>query len=202
MAVADAAITDALWLETLQGICARAAHELKGALNGVAVNLEVVRSRSEKADAPASSVTKFATGAVDQLGVVISLSEALLALARPMRTPVELGTVVVRIGDLLVPAARADGRRLTLAGDYGDLGVTSAGGSVTCLCVGWCLLAAIDASSDVRCVAVLDRSEASIRIEWAGGAGVPVKPEIAAAAADAGIHIVAESSAMTISFPR
>jgi hypothetical protein len=31
---------------------------------------------------------------------------------------------------------------------------------------------------------------------------VPVKPEIAAAAADAGIHIVAESSAMTISFPR
>jgi len=39
---------DVLWLDTLQRICTRAAHELKGALNGVSVNLEVVRSRSER----------------------------------------------------------------------------------------------------------------------------------------------------------
>ena len=42
------AVIDAMWLATLQGICARAAHELRGALNAVAVNLEVARSRSER----------------------------------------------------------------------------------------------------------------------------------------------------------
>ena len=48
---------DALWLETLQRICGRAAHELKGALNGASVNLEVVRSRATRAEALASSIS-------------------------------------------------------------------------------------------------------------------------------------------------
>jgi hypothetical protein len=46
---------DELWLGVLQQISARAAHEMKGVLNGVAVNLEVVRSRSEKAGASAAA---------------------------------------------------------------------------------------------------------------------------------------------------
>ncbi|MDB4877715.1 MAG: hypothetical protein JWM41_4161 [Gemmatimonadetes bacterium] len=198
----SSAVTDALWLDTLHRICARAAHELKGALNGVAVNLEVVRSRAEKPDVPASKVSKFANAAVDQLGAVITMTEALLVLSRPMREPVELGSLVVRVGDLVVPAARADGRRVTFEGEYGDLGVTSASGSAACLAVGWCLLAAVDASSSVRCSAVLGESEPGIRIEMHDGDAPPIDPEIAAATADAGIRIVAESSAISITFPR
>ena len=56
----DLPSVDALWLDTLQRICTRVAHELKGALNGVSVNLEVVRSRSERQDAPASGVARYA----------------------------------------------------------------------------------------------------------------------------------------------
>src|SRR5205814_1523332 len=99
---------DALWLDTLQRICTRAAHELKGALNGVSVNLEVVRSRSERSSSPASSVAKFASSATDQLGAVIAMTDALLSLARPSREPVDIGAVIRRLDTLVAPAARTD----------------------------------------------------------------------------------------------
>src|SRR5881397_3033593 len=85
---------DALWLDTLHRVCARAAHELKGALNGVSVNLEVVRSRAARPDAPASAVSPYANSAVDQFDIVIEMSVALLSLGRQARSPVEVETVV------------------------------------------------------------------------------------------------------------
>src|SRR4249920_2259514 len=95
-----ASVMDSLWLETLHRICGRAAHELKGALNGVSVNLEVVRSRSDKPDTPASSVNKYATAASNQLDGVITMTEAVLSLAREAREPVEIAMVVQKILDL------------------------------------------------------------------------------------------------------
>src|SRR5213075_1063560 len=97
---------DALWLDTLQRICTRAAHELKGALNGVSVNLEVVRSRSERPDVQASAVAKFASSAAEQLGAVIAMTDALLWLARPSREPVDIGAVIRRLDALLALVAR------------------------------------------------------------------------------------------------
>src|SRR5436189_3677566 len=105
----DATCVDALWLATLHRICGRAAHEVKGALNGVSVNLEVVRSRSEKPDAAASAVKQYANSASTQLDSVIDMAEALLALGRPAREPVELAVMIRRFDALLGPAAKADG---------------------------------------------------------------------------------------------
>src|SRR5215208_2051275 len=123
--------TEARWLDALQRLAGRAAHELKGALNGVSVNLEVIRSRAGRANAPASSVSTFADAAAAQLDDVIELSEALLGLSRPSREPVEIGAETRRIIILLSAAARADGRRLTAedAATFDQLGVTSASGS-------------------------------------------------------------------------
>ena len=42
-----------LWLAMVQRLMGRAAHDVKDSLNGVAVNLEVIRSRAARADAPA-----------------------------------------------------------------------------------------------------------------------------------------------------
>src|SRR5262245_10475014 len=103
---------DALWLATLERICSRAAHEVKGALNGVAVNVEVVRSRAERPEAQAAAVRSFAGAASDQLEVVIGMTDALLSLARPAPLPVELASTLRRFDALLGPASRADGRRL------------------------------------------------------------------------------------------
>ena len=63
-APADAGV---LWPAALQRALARAAHDVKDALNGVSVNLEVVRSRASRADTPASAVAPFAEAAAQQL---------------------------------------------------------------------------------------------------------------------------------------
>ncbi|HEY5059992.1 MAG TPA: hypothetical protein VII52_00590 [Gemmatimonadaceae bacterium] len=197
-----ATATDGLWLATLHSVCGRTAHELKGALNGVAVNLEVVRSRALQVGGPAANVSTFAGAAVDQLSVVISMTEALLSLARPIREPAEPGLLLARLHALLAPAARADGRHLELNGDFGDLGVTSAAGSAVGMSIGGCVLAAVDASSDVQCRPVFDGPVPAICIECGDGAVPSIDSEIVSAAADAGIQIVAESSVIIISFPR
>lgn len=197
-------VVDALWLDTLQRIVGRAAHEVKGALNGVAVNLEVVRSRAEKAGAPASAVGQYANAAVDQLDALIAMTEGVLSLSREAHEPVDLGLLLARVGALLVPAARADGHSLVLDDSVTELGVTTANGNAVRLAVGGSLLAAIERSSAVRCsgAALPAASGPSIRIDGGDGAALAVDQEIVMAAADAGIQIVAESSAIFISFPR
>ena len=39
---------DTLWLRTLEEVVNRAAHEVKDSLNGVSLNVEVVRSRADR----------------------------------------------------------------------------------------------------------------------------------------------------------
>jgi len=199
---ADSPSVDVLWLEMLNRICTRAAHELKGALNGVSVNLEVVRSRSEKPEAPAAAVSQYAEAAADQLASLITMTDALLALARPPKEPVEIGPALRRIDALLSPAARADGRRLVLEGPVDALGVTSAPGNAARMTIAAGLLAAIDASTHVACRAVIDKQQLLLRIECRDGATVALDQDTLAAASESGIRVQAEPSAISISFPR
>jgi len=195
---------DTLWLDALQRISSRAAHELKGALNGVSVNLEVVRSRSERPDAPASAVAKFATSATDQLTAVIAMTDALLTLARPSREPVDVGLAIRRIGALLASSARADGRTLEFEGSMDGLGTTSAPGNTARMALAVALLAALDASMHVVCSAA-GSGEAAVlvvRIECRDGAVAPLDADTVAVAAEQGVELHAESSAISISFPR
>ncbi len=193
---------DALWLATLQVICRRAAHEIKGALNGVSVNLEVVRSRASKPDALAWAVGKYADAAADQLDAVIAMTESVLSLARETPSSPDLGVVVRRVLDLLSPVAKADGRQLQASGSLEDLGKTSAAGSAVRFAIGRCLLAAVDASHDARCSPDLASDGAVVRIESLDGATLSVDDDVVAAAASAGIRIQAVSSVISISFPR
>ena len=128
----------------------RSAHELKGALNGVSVNQEVIRSRAEKANMMAASLSSFAAAAAEQLDVVISLTEALLGLTRTAPEPMDVGVEVRRIAILLGAAARSDGKQLTLddAAALSALGVTSAPGSAVRLAICESLLAAVDGKYD------------------------------------------------------
>jgi hypothetical protein len=57
----------------------RAGHEIRNALSGAAVNIEVVRSRLGR-EAPAQDVVTFAERAAAQIGEASSLSDGLLAL--------------------------------------------------------------------------------------------------------------------------
>ena len=136
--------------------------------------------------------------------MVISLTDALFGSHAAGAEPIDVGVEVRRIAILLGAAARSDGKQLTLddAAALGALGATSAPGSAVRLAICECLLAAVEANTNVRCVAVADARTPAIRIESSDGNAMTVESEIVAAAADAGITIRAEPSAVSISFPR
>jgi signal transduction histidine kinase len=195
---------DELWLDVLQQISARTAHELKGALNGVAVNLEVVRSRSTRSDAAAHSVAPFASSAVDQLDAVVEMSEALLTLARAPRDPLDLSETIDCFASSLSPSARADGCSLRFEAASREAAAVAvrAPGTVVRLVLGAALLAALARKGDTRCR--LDVSdEIVVHIESADAEGPLVLPAHVAAAADAAdIRVHAEGQGMSLTFPR
>ncbi|MEO7083052.1 MAG: hypothetical protein ABI442_09215 [Gemmatimonadaceae bacterium] len=191
-----------LWLDVLNRVCGKAAHELKGALNGVSVNLEVVRSRADRPDTVASAVSSFAAAASTQLEAVISLSDALLALGRPAREPVDIGLAVRHLATLLAPAARADGRRLEVDGAVSDIGRSMASALAVRATIGTCLLSAIDASTHVRCLVT---EEQALQITSCDRATIEVDAGVVAAAEAAGIRVEHTSPAgntISITFPR
>jgi len=194
---------DARWLATLQRLVGRAAHELKGALNGVSINLEVIRSRVERSNATASTVGSFAVSATSQLDEVISLSEALLGLTRAAAEPVEVGVEARRIAILLGAAARSNGGQLTVddARALAAVGRTSASGSAVRAALGECMLAAVDLSKNVGCAAVADSPATTVRIDARDDGALDLNPELVAMARGAGIDIRAEHSTVLIVFP-
>jgi signal transduction histidine kinase len=191
--------TDALWLETFQRVCGKVAHELKGALNGVSLNLEVVRSRSLKADAPASAVATFAGSASIQFEAVMDMTEALLALSRATQGRLDIGATTRWLVALLAPAAKADGRELRIEGSLETVGATSADGSAARLAIGATLLAATESSQVVVCRATDDRLQIT---SGDGTAVATASDDVLTALKDVGIEIQAERSAISIAFPR
>ena len=87
----------ALWLLTLQRAVGRASHDVKDALNGVSVNLEVIRSRAARPDAPATSLVQFGEAAGQQLERLTILLDAVLALARVERAPADVAATLRRV---------------------------------------------------------------------------------------------------------
>lgn len=192
-----------LWLGTLERVVGRAAHEVKGAMNGLGVNLEVVRMRSARADAPASGVASFAETAAGQFELLTAMTEALLALARPARAPIDLGAILAQYSALLVPAARADGVALEVPTRLPEAVPLDVDGDVARLLLGEALLAAIDGRRDAACTVRLE-SKAEVRI----ATGAPPALELRADLVDparwggVGVEVRSEGHWLTIAFPR
>lgn len=66
-------------LEIVREITRRAGHEIRNALSGVAVNVEVVKSRAARGDG-ADALAPFADRAALQVGVASALTDGLLGL--------------------------------------------------------------------------------------------------------------------------
>ena len=66
------------------------AHEIRNPLNGLAVNLEVVRSRAARGAGDLASIGRFAESASGELERAAERVQALLELARPLAAPVDL----------------------------------------------------------------------------------------------------------------
>ena len=194
---------DELWLDVLQQVSARTAHELKGALNGVSVNLEVVRSRSTRADAAAAAVAPFAASAADQLEAVVEMTEALLRLARPPREPVDLGETIDGLTSLLAPSARAEGGSLRVESPSREAALAiRPGGNVARLVIGAALLAALSRKGDIRCRVEVGE-DAVVGVECADAEGpIELPADVLAAAAGADIRVHCEGQSISMAFPR
>ena len=141
---------DPLWLRTLEDVINRAAHEVKDSLNGVSLNLEVVRSRLSATDAGAQSLSSFATAATDQLDKLSARMEAVLFLTRPAREPADVSVTLRHLAALLVPTAKSEGGSLVVEGYEMPL-PTGASGQATRLALASGLLMLIKEGGCGRC---------------------------------------------------
>ena len=78
--------------EAVREILRRAGHELRNALSGVAVNVEVVRSRADREASP-KELAPFAERASAQVGEASALTDGLLALVGSVLAAQAAGTL-------------------------------------------------------------------------------------------------------------
>lgn len=192
---------DALWLHAFQDVVGRSAHEIKDALNGVCLNMEVVRSRSARGDSD-SSLAAFATAAANQLELLSARTEALLFLARLPKSPDDPADVAItlkHLATLLVPAVRADGGSLAIEGYNGSV-ITGAPAKPVRLALAAALLAHIKEGGGTRCV-LQPGSDAVVRFSHESAEAGRLDPAVAAAIARHNIRTERSGSDLVIAFP-
>lgn len=188
---------DELWLRSLQRLTSHVAHDLKGALNGASVNLEVIRSRAENPDRPITDVQKFSGAAAESVTAVIRMTGALLSLGRAAREPVDVSLVARQMTALLEDTLRSDGGRMEIQVEGGLAAMTGAPASAVRLALGEALLAAVASKSDVS-VRVRPLPAPQVRVTG-GKAGWPDGVEDALRGI--GIVIETDGHGISIAFP-
>jgi hypothetical protein len=194
---------DALWLARLQLVMDRAAHEVKDALNGAVLNVEVTRSRSANPELPASALGPFAEAAAAQLETLGQRVEAALFLARPQRDGVDVGVTLRHLAQLLVPAARADGGRLVVEG-ANQLAPTSASPAAVRLALASGLMAAAPKGESGACT--LEGGSGGrgtvVRFSHESAGGCSLEPDAVAALSRHAIRIEGSNQDLVVVFPR
>jgi len=207
----DAAL---LWQSTLQRAMGRASHDLKDSLNGVSVNIEVVRSRASRPDVPASAVASFAEAAAQQLERLTSLLEAVLALSRPERDPADVAQTLRRVAVLCSASSSSADAAVELREADAGLGagsVTRVRGEVVRLALIAPLLEAVhgldraNRASAVRCEIGGDDTRVLVSIA-AAGRRVAMPEAVADCVRAGGVSWTERSTAgshdLSLAFPR
>ena len=197
-----------LWLAMVQRLMGRAAHDVKDSLNGVAVNLEVVRSRAAREGAPASAVAPFADAAGQQLERLTSLLDALLAVARPERDPVNVGVALRRVATLCAASTSADDAQVVVEDEAEGDATTGLAGEVVRLALAAPLLDAVQGdggpATPVRCSMLLAPREVLVTMS-AEGRRVAMPAAVSGVVRNAGIRWTdgsQDNGALSLTFPR
>jgi signal transduction histidine kinase len=157
----------ALWLTAQQEIADRAAHELRNSLNGVAVNLEVVRSRLQRKTPDMAAIAPFAETASGAMEDLSALAEAFLTLARPARQPADVGSILKCLFTVLEPLARRAHEDIRFRPPPPGDGVTGAPADVTRLVLASVTLEALKRPASVSC-AIEAVDEGRFAVTFAG----------------------------------
>jgi signal transduction histidine kinase len=176
------------WLDALQHLARRIAHEIKNPLNAVAVNLEVVRSRCERGSADPSALLPFATAAAGELERVGRLVDALLAVSRPALPDIAtLAPPVVALYDVI---AGAEGGSVEMDHIEGDVGIDVAADDARAALAST-LDSMIGPGVNVRVHVVRDDDRIAVRV-----AGPRTTPNVPST-----VRLQPEAAGLTLIFP-
>ena len=194
----DDAQLPALWLATLQRVTDRVAHDIRNTLNGVAVNVEVVRSRAARGG-DASTISPFAVTASEQVEILSGQVDALVSILRPAGTPVDLGALLGRLVTLLRAGAGTATIELDLPVDSGAV-ASGAGGDATRLALAATLLAALQQGGRITCRLATEGTP-TVYISSDAGGTLTLANDVADALTRAGILLIPSAHGIAMTFP-
>jgi len=194
--VTDGARAEALWASALQAVANHVAHDFRNALNGVAVNLEVVRGRSARG-AEVTTIAPFAATAAAEFEVASAAAEALLALARPEAGDVDVAAVIGRLSRLF---SLKSPTTVQVTDQSGGRARTPVPADLVRAVVARSVLASIGAGDTVACeIGVGD----DIFLLITGAMHVPPlpDPELVAVASSHGVRFASRGLTLDLRFP-
>ena len=198
-----------LWLEAVQRMLGRAAHDVRDGLNGVSVNLEVIRSRSARPAVAASAVAPFAEAATQQLDRLTSLLEAVLALGRVEREPADVVAVLRHLATVCSASSVQGDAAVEVVDEAGkaDVGTsTSVPGDLVRLALAAPLLEAVtrraSASGDLAVRCAVTPAAAGVTVTITAGRALPMPAAVADAVRAGGVSWTEGPEHLSLAFPR
>jgi hypothetical protein len=153
-------------------------------------------------------VAPYADAAGQQLERLTSLLEALLAVARPERDPVNVGVALQRVASLCAASGSADDATVLVEDVPEDDATTGLRSEVVRLALSAPLLQAVRAdgrpASPVRCAMRVGRDEVLVTM-IADGRRVTMPADVADVVRDGGVRWTdgeADTGALSLAFPR
>ena len=167
-------------------------------MNGLALNLEVVRSRSARAGVDGATLAPFAAAAATELERTIPLVEALLTLARPLANPVDLRIAIQPLLVLYGAIATAGGGSLSVVYETEHTFVAADGDTARAL-----LAEALDVTvgANLEIAGQLADSDGNLSLRLIGGAGRPIAAKMEGLAAEYDIRLSSDEDETHLLFP-
>jgi hypothetical protein len=193
---------DGLWSATFRELAQFTRHDFRGALNGVEVNLEVVRSRMAAGKTDHESLAPFLDAATQQMQHVTERGEGMYFLVRVQLGDAapDVAVALKHLAAMTVPAAKGKGVQLEVSGYEGSV-ATSAQPKAIALALASGLLALIKEGGGGRCT--LERgSETVVRFSHQSATACSLGPEVTATIAADGIRVQDTDGVLTLVFPK
>jgi hypothetical protein len=191
-----------LWLGALRALVGAAAHEIRNPLNGVALNLEVLLTRSRRQGMPAEELTGFASAATDDLRKAISLVDALLEVNRLLPMPAQLTAALQPVAVMAEAVASARGGSLTVSFPDQLAPAVKLPGDAVRGALAAALLPGALAGAAMCCLVVYEPGEVIVSIETETMLASPPDDEAGAGIAACGIGLELAPHAIKLRFPR
>lgn len=196
----------ALWLAVFQRALGRASHDVKDLLNGVSVNLEVVRSRAGRVESTGSAISPFADAATQQLERLTSLLDAVLTLGRVERDPADVGMIMRGVAVLCGASNTAEDSAVTVRAHLvGDARTRVLGDAVRLAITAPLLDAVMGKAGNARATAVdceLSEEAGTLVVRLHADRPVPMPAGVAPVLRAHGVRWVESPHDLSLAFPR